>query len=78
MSRHASPSDTLAAPRAVPKTMRAAVIERFGGPEVLVLREVAVPQPGPEDILVKLHTAGVGVDCRQRKVAVHQPEPALL
>ena len=60
MSRHASPSDTLAAPRAVPKTMRAAVIERFGGPEVLVLREVAVPQLGPEDILVKLHTAGVG------------------
>lgn len=60
MSRHASPSDTLAAPRVVPKTMRAAVIERFGGPEVLELREVAVPQPGPEDILVQLHTAGVG------------------
>ncbi|HYX66980.1 MAG TPA: NADP-dependent oxidoreductase, partial [Burkholderiales bacterium] len=60
MSRHASPSDTLAAARAVPKTMRAAVIERFGGPEVLVLREVAVPQPGPDEILVKLHTAGVG------------------
>jgi NADPH:quinone reductase len=60
MSRHASPSDTLAAARAVPKIMRAAVIERFGGPELLVLREVPVPQPGPDDILVKLHTAGVG------------------
>ena len=60
MSRHAIPSDTLSASRAVPKTMRAAVIERFGGPEVLVLREVSVPQFGADEILVKLHTAGVG------------------
>jgi NADPH2:quinone reductase len=60
MSRHASPSDTLAPPRAVPRTMRAAVIERFGGPEVLVLREAPTPRPGPNDVLVALHTAGVG------------------
>ena len=67
MSRHATPSDTLApprergtAPRAVPKTMRAVVIERFGGPEVLRLRELPTPQPGPNDVLIRLHTAGVG------------------
>jgi NADPH:quinone reductase-like Zn-dependent oxidoreductase len=40
--------------------MRAAVIERFGGPEVLTLRELPTPAPGPGDILIKLHTSGVG------------------
>lgn len=60
MSRNVSPSDTLASGRTVPKTMPAAVIERFGGPEVLQLREIPTPRPGPEDILIKLHTAGVG------------------
>ncbi len=60
MSRHASPSDTLAPPRAVPRTMRAAVIERFGGPEVLVMREAPTPRPGPDEVLIALHTAGVG------------------
>jgi NADPH:quinone reductase len=60
MSRHASPSDTLAPARAVPKTMRAVAIERFGGPEVLVLRELPTPMPGPNDVLIALHTSGVG------------------
>jgi NADPH:quinone reductase-like Zn-dependent oxidoreductase len=40
--------------------MRAAAIERFGGPEVLTLRELPTPQPGPNDVLIRLHTAGVG------------------
>ena len=51
MSRVASPSDdTLAPQRAVPKTMRAAAIDRFGGPEVLVRRELPTPVPGPDDV----------------------------
>jgi NADPH:quinone reductase-like Zn-dependent oxidoreductase len=45
---------------AVPETMRAAAIERFGGPAVLKLRELPVPVPGPEEVLIALHTAGVG------------------
>ena len=60
MNRHASPSDTLAEVRVVPKTMRAAAIDRFGGPEVLVSRELPTPAVGPDEVLIKLHTSGVG------------------
>lgn len=33
--------------------------ERFGGPEVLALTEVGRPEPGPTEILVRVHAAGV-------------------
>ena len=46
--------------RSIPKTMRAAAIGRFGGPDVLRIRALPVPVPGPGDILIALHTAGVG------------------
>ncbi len=39
------------------KTMRAAIVETFGSP--LVLREWAVPTPGPGQILVKTEACGV-------------------
>jgi len=44
----------------VPKTMRAAAIDRFGGPEVLIVRDVPVPKPGAQEVLIALDTAGVG------------------
>ena len=44
----------------VPKTMRAAAIDRFGGPEVLAVRDVPVPKPGAQEVLIALDTAGVG------------------
>jgi NADPH:quinone reductase-like Zn-dependent oxidoreductase len=40
--------------------MRAAVVERFGGPEVLTLRMVPVPPLHPAEVLIAVHTAGVG------------------
>ena len=40
-----------------PKTMVAAVVERFGDP--LVLREVPVPEPGPGQALVEIIASGV-------------------
>jgi NADPH:quinone reductase-like Zn-dependent oxidoreductase len=40
-----------------PTTMRAAVITRHGGPEVIELREVEVPRPGPQDVLVRVGAA---------------------
>jgi NADPH:quinone reductase-like Zn-dependent oxidoreductase len=40
--------------------MRAAAIDRFGGPDVLKLRGVAVPQPDPGEVLIAIHAAGVG------------------
>ncbi len=39
--------------------MRAVVVTRFGGPEVLELQDVAAPEPGPDDLLVDVTVAGV-------------------
>lgn len=39
--------------------MQAVILESFGGPETLKLRELATPQPREGEILVKVHAAGV-------------------
>jgi NADPH:quinone reductase len=44
----------------VPKTMRAAAIDRFGDPSVLTLHELPVPELDSGEILIAVHTAGVG------------------
>jgi NADPH:quinone reductase-like Zn-dependent oxidoreductase len=46
--------------RGIPQTMRAAAIERFGGPEVLELRTLPVPEIDAGEVLIATHTAGVG------------------
>jgi len=40
--------------------MRAIVVEEFGGPEVLRLQDVPLPQPRPGEVLVRVVSAGVG------------------
>ena len=45
---------------AIPRTMRAAALTRFGGPKMLATREVPVPQLGAGEVLIALDTAGVG------------------
>jgi NADPH2:quinone reductase len=45
---------------AIPDTMRAAAIDRFGGPEVLTPHLLPVPVPAANEVLIALHTAGVG------------------
>jgi NADPH2:quinone reductase len=39
--------------------MKAIQVHRFGGPEVLELHEVHTPKPGPGQVLVRVHAAGV-------------------
>jgi len=39
--------------------MKAILVEAFGGPEVLVLRETPDPMPGPGQVRVRLHACGV-------------------
>lgn len=43
-----------------PKTMRAAAIDRFGGPEVLTLHHLPAPVPDKNEVLIALDTMGVG------------------
>ncbi|MFF0163994.1 NADP-dependent oxidoreductase [Streptomyces sp. NPDC005263] len=40
-------------------TMRAIRLHEFGGPEVLRYEEVPVPQPGPGEVLVRVHAVGL-------------------
>ena len=48
--------------------MRAVQIERFGGPEVLEVREVPEPEPGDEELLIEVERAGVNfADTHQRE-----------
>lgn len=47
--------------------MKAVVITRFGGPEVLEVQDVPAPQPGPEEVLVRVRgTALNRADLLQR------------
>jgi NADPH:quinone reductase-like Zn-dependent oxidoreductase len=41
--------------------MKAAAIDRFGPPSVLTIHELPVPEPGPNEVLIALYAAGVGV-----------------
>ena len=45
----------------IPAHMRAAAFDRYGGPEVLHTETLPVPQPGPDQVLIRLDTAGIGV-----------------
>ncbi|HLT47571.1 MAG TPA: zinc-binding dehydrogenase [Rubricoccaceae bacterium] len=48
--------------------MKAVVFDRFGEPDVLQLRDVAEPSPGPGEVLVRVHAAGVNpVDTKVRR-----------
>ncbi len=58
----------------LPRTMRAIGFAAPGGPEVLTAESVAVPELGPDDVLIKVAYAGVNrPDCIQR--AGHYPAP---
>src|SRR5262245_5607165 len=41
--------------------MRAAAIDSFGPASRLKLHELPVPRPGPDEVLISLDTAGVGI-----------------
>src|ERR1700757_69940 len=43
-----------------PNTMQAAAIDRFGGLETITLQILPVPEIGPEEVLIRVESAGVG------------------
>ena len=45
---------------AIPGTMKAAAVDRFGPPSALTMHEVPVPTPEPHEVLIAIDTAGIG------------------
>jgi NADPH:quinone reductase-like Zn-dependent oxidoreductase len=61
--------------------MKAIRVHRFGGPEVLVYEDLPQPDPGPDEVLVRVQAAGVGpwdAWIRSGKSALPQPLPLTL
>jgi len=64
MAHHAtleSPRKRTRAGRPAAQSMHAAAIDRFGPPSVLKVRSIPAPTPGPNEILIAVHAAGVGI-----------------
>lgn len=55
--------------------MRAIVMERVGGPEVLALAEVPAPSPKPGEVLVEVHAIGVNFADTEWRRARYRPTP---
>lgn len=59
--------------------MRAVVVENYGGPEAMVVRDVAKPEPGPTDVIVKIVASGVNfIDVYFRTGLYKMPTPVAL
>ncbi|HEX3253856.1 MAG TPA: NAD(P)H-quinone oxidoreductase [Pyrinomonadaceae bacterium] len=57
--------------------MKAIVITRFGGPEVLEIQEVATPQPGADEVLVRVRSTALNrADLLQRAGGYAAPPDA--
>lgn len=53
--------------------MKAVVIDRFGGPDELMMRDVPVPSIGDDDVLIKVEYAGIGRwDTFEREGGYHE------
>lgn len=59
----------------IPDTMRYVAAASAGGPEVLAIATTAVPNPAPDELLIRVHAAGVNrPDVAQRK-GIYPPPP---
>ncbi len=63
--------------------MKAAIIKQFGGPEVFSIEEVPKPEPGPRQVLIRVHASSINpVDWKMRtgshKKLLGAPFPIIL
>jgi len=61
----------------LPEKMMAIAIREPGGPEVLVAAERPVPEPGPDDILVRVAAAGVNRPDVAQRSGSYPPPPGI-
>ncbi|MEU8180717.1 NADP-dependent oxidoreductase [Micromonospora sp. NPDC049044] len=62
----------------VPERMQAAALDEFGGPEVITLRKLPIPQIADDEVLIKVLSAGVGVWDVYERQGVLVPEGSAL
>ncbi|MFG1838136.1 NADP-dependent oxidoreductase [Micromonospora sp. NPDC049175] len=62
----------------VPERMQAAALDEFGGPEVITLRKLPIPQIADDEVLIKVWSAGVGVWDVYERQGVLVPEGSAL
>ena len=61
------------------QTMRAMVVDRYGDPDVLTPRELPVPQPAGDEVLVRVHAVSINpVDYKWRKGGPFKNFPVVL
>ena len=57
--------------------MRAAVVTELSGPDGIVIREVAEPNPGPDQVIVDVEYAGISFPDVLQSRGLYQVRPAL-
>ena len=57
--------------------MKAIRVHEFGGPEALKLEEVSTPKPGPGEVLVRVHAAGVNPYDTYMRAGTYAVKPPL-
>ena len=62
-------------PEGLPETMRAIEIARPGGPEVLRPCTRPLPLPGPHEVLIRVHHAGVNRPDALQRAGLYAPPP---
>ena len=64
-----------------PSTMKAARVHQYGPPSAITLENLPIPVPGPSEVLIRVHAAGVGPWdgwVRAGKSVLPQPLPLTL
>lgn len=57
--------------------MKAAHIHHPGGPEVIEIKEFYIPTPGPDEVLVRVHAAGVNRPDILQRIGKYPPPPGV-